>query len=95
MSKFGVDVSQVTSASAVVSTSVTTIRSEVAAMQRHLTDLQSTWTGAAALAFSGVVAQWQVTQSQVETGLDSITLALSRTATTYDDAESAAAANFS
>ena len=94
MSKFGVDVSQVSSASAVVATSVSTIRSEVAAMQRHLTDLQSTWTGSASLAFSGVVAQWQATQVQVESGLDAITSALSRTATTYEDAEAAARTNF-
>ena len=94
MSRFGVDVSQVTSASAVVATSVSSIRSEVAAMQRHLTDLQSTWTGAAALAFTGVVAQWQATQVQVETGLEAITSALSRTATTYEEAENAARTNF-
>ena len=94
MSRFGVDVSQVSSASAVVATSVSSIRSEVAAMQRHLTDLQSTWTGAAALAFTGVVAQWQATQVQVETGLEAITSALSRTATTYEEAENAARTNF-
>lgn len=94
MSTFGVDVSQVSAAGAVVGTSVSTIRSEVAAMQRHLTDLQSSWTGAAALAFSGVVAQWQATQIQVENGLDAITSALSRTAATYDEAEAAARANF-
>ncbi|SDC83194.1 WXG100 family type VII secretion target [Sanguibacter gelidistatuariae] len=94
MSKFGVDVTQVSSASGVVSTSVTTIRSEVTAMMRHLTDLQGSWTGAAAIAFSGVVAQWQVTQVQVENGLDAITAALGRTATTYDEAEASARTNF-
>lgn len=94
MSKFGVDVSQVTSASATVSVSVTSIRTEVAAMMRHLQELQNTWTGSAALAFSGVVSQWQTTQGQVEAGLDAITAALARTATTYDDAETSASANF-
>ncbi|MBI9114542.1 WXG100 family type VII secretion target [Sanguibacter suaedae] len=94
MSTFGVDVSQVTNASVAVSTSVTTIRTEVAAMMRHLTDLQNSWTGSASLAFGGVVAQWQTTQVQVESGLDAITAALSRTATTYDDAETAAKSNF-
>lgn len=95
MSKFGVDVSQVASASTAVSISVTSIRTEVAAMMRNLTELQSSWTGGAALAFSGVVSQWQVTQTQVEAGLDAITSALSRTAATYEDAESMAAGNFS
>ena len=94
MSKFGVDVSQVSSASAAVNISVTAIRTEVSTMMRNLTELQSTWTGGAALAFSGVVAQWQVTQAQVEAGLDSITTALSRTAATYEDAETMAAGNF-
>ena len=94
MSKFGVDVSQVTSASTAVNISVTSIRTEVSTMMRNLTELQSTWTGAAAVAFSGVVAQWQVTQAQVEAGLDSITSALSRTAATYVDAEALAAGNF-
>ncbi|MEP7764555.1 WXG100 family type VII secretion target [Sanguibacter sp. 25GB23B1] len=95
MSKFGVDVSQVASASTAVNISVTSIRTEVAAMMRNLTELQSSWTGGAALAFSGVVSQWQVTQTQVEAGLDAITSALSRTAATYEDAESMAAGNFS
>ena len=94
MSKFGVDVSQVSNASVVVATKVSTIRAEVAAMQHHLTDLQATWTGSAALAFSGVIAQWQATQTQVEAGLDAITSALSRTASTYEDAETAARTNF-
>ncbi|PFG32201.1 WXG100 family type VII secretion target [Sanguibacter antarcticus] len=94
MSKFGVDVSQVAGASTAVNISVTSIRTEVATMMRNLTDLQGSWTGGAAATFSGVVAQWQVTQTQVESGLDAITAALSRTATTYEDAESMAAGHF-
>lgn len=94
MSKFGVDVSQVSSASAVVRASVDTIRTDVSTMMRHLNDLQGSWTGSAAVAFAGVVAQWQATQVQVEAGLDSITTALDTSATAYAEVEALVRSQF-
>lgn len=89
MTRFSVDINEVNAAGAVVRRSVDQIRIEVAAMLGHLNNLQSTWTGGAAAAFTDVLAQWQATQGQVETGLDAITNALNQTAQTYQDAESA------
>ena len=94
MSRYEVDSARVAQASTAVSGSVTAIRTEVAAMMRHLTDLQASWRGGAATSFTGVMAQWQTTQNQVEIALDDITAALGAAAQTYADAESQAARLF-
>ena len=90
MSRYEVDSARVAQASAAVNGSVTAIRGEVSAMMRHLTDLQASWRGTAATSFTGVMAQWQGTQTQVEAALDEITAALGSVAQTYADAESQA-----
>jgi len=87
MSRFEVDSAQVQSASAKVSASTTTIRSEVAAMMRHLTELQGSWRGSAATAFAGVMKDWSATQRRVEESLDQVTHALGDAAKSYAEAE--------
>ena len=87
MSKFEVDSAQVQAASTKVSASTTAIRSEVAAMMRHLTELQGSWQGSAATAFAGVMKDWSTTQRRVEESLDQITKALNTAAKSYADAE--------
>ncbi|MBD8079062.1 WXG100 family type VII secretion target [Cellulosimicrobium arenosum] len=94
MSRYAVDSMRVSQASTAVSTSVATIRTDVATMMRQLDDLKDCWTGSAAIAFAGVMAQWQTTQTQMESSLDAITAALGSTATIYDDAEAQAARLF-
>lgn len=94
MSRYEVDSERVAQASGAVSGSVTAIRAEVAAMMRHLQDLQASWQGGAATAFTGVMSQWQSTQVQVESALDAVTAALASAAQTYADAESQAARLF-
>jgi WXG100 family type VII secretion target len=88
MSSFSVDTAQVSAANANVRRSVDSIRSEVSAMMAHLTNLQSSWKGDAAVQFQGVATNWRNTQGQVETALESINRALDATANTYLDAES-------
>ena len=88
--RYEVDSAQVAQASAAAGTSVGVIRGEVAALMRHLTDLQAGWRGGAATAFTGVVTEWGVTQQRVEASLDQITAALSAAAAHYADAEAAA-----
>lgn len=88
--RYEVDSAQVAQASAAAATSVGVIRAEVATLMRHLTDLQATWRGGAAAAFSGVVTDWGLTQQRVEASLDQITAALSAAAQHYADAETAA-----
>ena len=87
MSRYEVDSAQVAHASAAVRGSTAAIRTEVAAMMRHLTDLQSSWRGGAASAFGAVMADWSSTQARVEESLDGITVALAAAAESYADAE--------
>jgi early secretory antigenic target protein ESAT-6 len=94
MSRYEVDSARVAQASAAVNGSVTAIRGEVTAMMRHLTDLQASWRGTASTSFTGVMSQWQGTQTRVEEALDAITAALGSAAQTYADAESQAARLF-
>ncbi len=92
--RYEVDSAQVARASAAAGASVAAIRAEVAALVRHLTDLQSGWHGAAATAFAGVVADWTATQRTVEASLDAITAALGTAAQHYADAEDQASRLF-
>ena len=92
--RYDVDSERVAIAAGAVTGSVGAIRSEVAAMMRHLTDLEASWHGAAAGAFAAVMGQWQSAQVQVEQALDSIQGALTAAAQTYADAEAQAARLF-
>lgn len=94
MSRYEVDSAQVAQASAAAGASVATIRSEVGALMRHLTELQAGWRGGAATAFGTVLADWTVTQQRVEASLDQITAALGSAAQHYADAEQQAARLF-
>lgn len=88
--RYEVDSAQVAQASAAAGASVGVIRAEVAALMRHLTDLQASWRGGAASAFGGLVAEWGATQQRVEASLDQITAALGAAAEHYAEAEAAA-----
>jgi WXG100 family type VII secretion target len=66
---------------------VAAIRSEVAALLRHLTELQAGWRGGAAAAFGTILSDWTLTQQRVEASLDQITAALGAAAQQYDAAE--------
>lgn len=94
MSRYEVDSAQVAQASAAASASVAAIRSEVAALMRHLTELQAGWHGTAANAFGGLLADWSATQQRVEVSLDQITGALGNAAQHYADAEQQASRLF-
>nr|WP_297430402.1 WXG100 family type VII secretion target [uncultured Actinotalea sp.] len=85
--RYEVDSDQVAQASAAAGRSVAAVRTEVAALLRHLTDLQGGWRGGAATAFGGVLAEWSATQQRVEASLDQITAALAAAASTYAEAE--------
>ena len=94
MSHYEVDSAQVAQAGAAAGASVAVIRQEVAALLRHLTDLQGVWRGSAASAFGGVLAEWSATQRHVEASLDQITSALAAASHHYADAEDQAARLF-
>lgn len=94
MSRYEVDSAKVAQAGAAVEASTAAVRAEVAAMMRHLTELQQGWRGGAATAFAGVMTDWSATQARVEQSLDLITAALRAAARTYADAEDQAARLF-
>jgi WXG100 family type VII secretion target len=77
-----------------VRTSISRIQSEVAGLHSQLTNLQGSWSGQAATAFSGVVADWKVTQQRVEESLAAINQALGQAGQQYADIESANARLF-
>lgn len=92
--RYEVDSAVVAQAGAAAGASVSAIRAEVAALLRHLTELQGAWRGGAATAFAGVVGDWSATQQRVEASLDQITAALGAAAQHYADAEAAASRLF-
>lgn len=88
--RFQVDAAQIARASTQVGTSATTIRTEVAAMMRHLAELESSWQGSAAGSFTAVMSDWAGAQRQVEEALDRIQTALSSASQHYEEAEAQA-----
>lgn len=89
MAQFNVNSDDMTLKSTAVKGSVDRIRMEVDAMKRNLLDLQSSWTGAAATNFQGLMQEWHATEMKVESSLESINAALSMAATQYAQAEEA------
>ncbi|WP_137846076.1 WXG100 family type VII secretion target [Microbacterium sp. 2FI] len=87
MAVFSVDSDAVLASTTAVRGTIERIQAETNAMMAQLTQMQSTWTGSASLAFHGVVDQWRATQRQVEDSLAGINVALGAAARQYADAE--------
>ncbi|GAA1837746.1 WXG100 family type VII secretion target [Agromyces salentinus] len=94
MSSYHVDAAQVAAATQTVKGTIGRIQSEVASLLGQLTGLQSSWSGQAATAFQGAVADWRETHLRVEQSLDGLNLALGQAATQYAEAEQANARLF-
>ncbi|TAL43194.1 MAG: WXG100 family type VII secretion target [Salinibacterium sp.] len=89
MTRYQVDSDAVLSATGAVRNSISRIQSEVAGLHGHLTNLEGSWTGQAATAFGGVVAEWKATQQRVEENLAALNQALVHAGQQYADIESA------
>jgi WXG100 family type VII secretion target len=89
MTRFQVDSEAVLSATGAVRNSIGRIQAEVAGLHGQLTNLQGSWSGQAASAFSGVVTDWKATQQRVEESLAAINQALTQAGQQYADIESA------
>lgn len=63
------------------------LRSESQALKTQLTQLQSSWTGAASVAFQNCGEQWAAAQLHVEQVLESIGNALGSAANQYSEAD--------
>lgn len=94
MTRYQVDSEAVISATGAVRSSIIRIQSEVAGLHGQLTNLQSSWTGQASTAFSGVVAEWKTTQQRVEENLAAINQALTLAGQQYAEIEAANARLF-
>jgi 6 kDa early secretory antigenic target len=87
MTAYSVDADQLFSATASVRGTADRLQGETGAMLSQLTQLQSSWTGSAAVAFQGVVDRWRAAQRQVEDSLVEINAALATAGRQYADAE--------
>ncbi|WP_309615969.1 WXG100 family type VII secretion target [Salinibacterium sp.] len=94
MTRYQVDSEAVISATGAVRSSIIRIQSEVSGLHGQLTNLQSSWSGQAASAFTGVVAEWKTTQQRVEENLAAINQALTQAGQQYAEIEAANARLF-
>lgn len=94
MAVFSVDSDAVLSSTAAVRGTIDRLQGETAALMAQLTQLQASWTGAAAVAFHSTVEQWRGTQRQVEESLGGINAALGTAGRQYADAEQASMSLF-
>ena len=94
MTRYQVDSEAVLTATGAVRSTISRIQSEVGGLEGQLTSLQSSWTGEAAGAFAGVLAEWRATQRLVEENLGSIGQTLNLAGQQYADTEAANARLF-
>jgi WXG100 family type VII secretion target len=94
MAVFSVDSDGLLTATAGVRGTIDRLQAESNAMMAQLTQLQSTWTGSASVAFHTVTDQWRATQRQVEETLSGISNALAAAGRQYAETESATASLF-
>ena len=94
MPVFSVDTQAVADTASRTRVRISTIQTEVDAMNSDIATLQSSWTGAAADSMAVCATDWSTVQAQVQTSLDAISLALDQAAVSYDDAEAANTTRF-
>ena len=94
MAVFSVDSDAVLSSTAAVRGTIDRLQGETTALMAQLTQLQASWTGAAAVAFQSTVEQWRGTQRQGEESLGGINSALAIAGRQYAEAEQASMSLF-
>lgn len=94
MSVFTVDTDAVQAAHGSTRATVERVRADSATLAGQLTQLQSSWTGAASQAFQLCAEEWRGAQLRMEQVLDSIGTALGSAATQYSDADQYSASLF-
>lgn len=94
MSVFTVDTDAVHAAHGAARATMERLQSESAALMAQLTQLQSSWTGSASVAFQQCSEQWRGAQVHVEQVLASIGTALGSAASQYADADQYSASLF-
>ena len=94
VTSYQVDSEAVSGASGAARATSDRIQAEVAAMLGQLTNLQSSWSGQASVAFQTLVSDWRATQQRVTENLDAINAALALAAQQYAEIEQANARLF-
>ena len=80
MPAYSVDTAAVADTAARTRTRIATIQTEVDGMRGDIGLLQSCWTGTASDSMAACAADWHLTQLQVQSNLDQISLALDNAA---------------
>lgn len=89
MTRYQVDSEAVLNATGSVRTTISRLQAECASLLGQLTQLQSSWQGSAASAFTGAVTDWKATQQRVEENLASLNHGLTIAGQQYAEIESA------
>src|SRR3954471_6852487 len=95
MPRFTVDSEAVFAAQSAVTSTIPRVQADVAALLAQLHALQDSWGGSAAVAFQGVVAEWQGTQARVGEALAAINEPLGAGGRQYLEVEESNARLFS
>lgn len=94
MPVFSVDSDAVFAATTAVRATGERLQADTAAMLAQLTQLQGSWTGAAAVAFQGVVERWRAAQRDLDGALADISTALATAGQQYAQVEQSATSLF-
>jgi len=94
MTRYQVDSDAVITATGVVRSSIDRTQTEVTGLHNHLTTLQESWSGPAAAAFQGVVADWHRSEQQMSEALANLQRALGAAGQQYADTEQGVARMF-
>lgn len=94
MTRYQVDSEAVIAATAATRGSIGRLQAEAAVLQGTLSGLQSTWSGAAASAFQGLLAEWTAAYQRVEQTLAAMNEALAHAGQGYAEVEAQAARMF-
>lgn len=87
MTQYQVDADAVFTATTAIRASAARLQTEVSTLISQMTNLQSSWTGQAAMAFQAVVSDWHATQQRVEESLAALNQALTRAGQQYAETE--------
>ena len=87
MSTYQVDSEAVLAQATAARHTVERVQGEVAALYAQLEQLQASWSGTAATAFRGVVAEWRAAQQRVDDSLGMLSGALGQAGQQYAEIE--------
>ena len=87
MSTYQVDSEAVLAQATAARNTVERMQGEVTALHSQLEQLQASWSGTAATAFRGVVAEWRTAQQRVDDSLSVLGGALSQAGQQYAEIE--------